>query len=250
MLEVVNTAENGVCISGFGYDSSLVDEHLELDKDLLDSVSKTNPLFVVNQSEHLAYLDSEAYKRTSIDDSTTDPHYFKRDGKLTGVVAEANWTSCLISSSHPFREICCLGWRISGKLDGQTKRFNQGFTAAVNEPYLDYEDNSYWTLDYPTSDVLYKAIRPWLHEGWQIIIHCNGDRAADQVLEVYDTLFKKYPDRDLSIMHRIEHLTVTNKPQVEQTKDLGLGTGHTSTPWATYTITVKYYRVFDGFRDS
>ena len=119
MLEVVNTAENGVCISGFGYDSSLVDEHLELDKDLLDSVSKTNPLFVVNQSEHLAYLDSEAYKRTSIDDSTTDPHYFKRDGKLTGVVAEANWTSCLISSSHPFREICCLGWRISGKLDGQ-----------------------------------------------------------------------------------------------------------------------------------
>ncbi|KAK3315959.1 amidohydrolase family-domain-containing protein [Apodospora peruviana] len=45
----------GAWIIGFGYDPSLVDAHEEFTLTELDAVAKNNPVYIINQSGHLAY---------------------------------------------------------------------------------------------------------------------------------------------------------------------------------------------------
>ena len=106
--------------------------------------------------------------------------------------------------------------------DGST----QGFTAAVQEPYLNAATNGSGALNYKTED-LYSLMGAWLKKGWQLIVHSNGDAATAQVLGIYEDLFAAHRERDMCLMHRIEHFTVTTPEQVKHAARLGLGVGQT-----------------------
>ena len=116
--------------------------------------------------------------------------------------------------------------------DGST----QGFTAAVNEPYinnLNPRGDPCGTLNYPPDPTTGKSklqglMAEWLERGWQLIVHANGDRATDQVLDIYKAILPK--SRKDKMMHRIEHFTVTSSGcpnQVTRAAALGLGVSHT-----------------------
>ena len=293
---------SGQWVTAFGYDPSLVEGNLELDRKILDECSNEHPMFVVNQNQHVAYVNSKALERGSIDDSTEDPQYMKdKEGKLTGVILESavvyfvgltpqpsgedlaswvkqtlkNWAKAgctsvfdaaigIVSGTRdftllknftagpnpPLRLVGALYDRAIADIadllapppisigitkvpaikfitDGST----QGLTASVREPYLKHANNSdapdiYGNLNYEIKD-LHASMSYYLKKGWQLVIHCNGDHASEVVLEIFEAIFKDTPDRDTSIMHRIEHFTVTSKDQVEKAQRLGLGVDHT-----------------------
>jgi predicted amidohydrolase YtcJ len=61
-------------IVGFGVDPSRTTPFMaELNADLLDKVSTTNPIFIVNQSGHIAYVNHKALEVSGITDSTPNP---------------------------------------------------------------------------------------------------------------------------------------------------------------------------------
>ena len=111
--------------------------------------------------------------------------------------------------------------------DGST----QGFTAAVNEPYinnLNPKDDPCSTLNYPYDSKketpLTDLISKWMSKGWQLLVQSNGDRATDRALGCSEEILPK--TKDETIMHRIEHFTVTSPAQVSRTASLSLGISH------------------------
>ena len=85
--------KDGEWITAFGVDPSRTDPFMaELTADLLDKVSTTKPIFVMNQSMHIAYVNHKALEMAGITDSTPDPKGGKllkdSKGRLTGVVYE------------------------------------------------------------------------------------------------------------------------------------------------------------------
>ena len=101
---------------------------------------------------------------------------------------------------------------IKYRADGST----QGFIAAVNEPYinnLNPKGDPRGTLNYPPDPATGKSklqclMAEWLERGWQLLVHANGDRATDQVLDCYESILSK--SKNDQMMHRIEHFTVTS----------------------------------------
>ena len=89
-----STLPEGSWIIAFGVDPSRTSPVMaELTADLLDTVSTTNPIFVVNQSGHIAYVNHKALEIAGVTDSTPDPGnggvYVKDSkGRLTGKLVE------------------------------------------------------------------------------------------------------------------------------------------------------------------
>jgi predicted amidohydrolase YtcJ len=85
--------KDGEWITAFGVDPSRTDPFMaELTADILDKVSTTKPIFVMNQSMHIAYVNHKALEMAGITDSTPDPKGGRllkdSKGRLTGVVYE------------------------------------------------------------------------------------------------------------------------------------------------------------------
>jgi predicted amidohydrolase YtcJ len=85
--------KDGEWITAFGVDPSRTDPFMaELTADILDKVSTTKPIFVMNQSMHIAYVNHKAMEMAGITDSTPDPKGGKllkdSKGRLTGVIYE------------------------------------------------------------------------------------------------------------------------------------------------------------------
>jgi predicted amidohydrolase YtcJ len=60
--------------------------------------------------------------------------------------------------------------------------------------------------------------------------HANGDRAINQTLNAFETIFSTDPvirENEQKGMHRIDHFTTTNKEQIARSKELGIGISHT-----------------------
>lgn len=85
-------AEPGKWIAAFGYDPILTRNLKALNADILDEVSRTNPVLVMVQTMHTIYVNHAALKRAGITDDTPQPElgtYVKdASGKLTGMVIE------------------------------------------------------------------------------------------------------------------------------------------------------------------
>jgi predicted amidohydrolase YtcJ len=86
--------KDGEWINAFGVDPSRTEPFMsELTADILDQVSTTKPIFVMNQSMHIAYVNHKALEMAGLTDSSPDPNGGKllRDskGRLTGVVYES-----------------------------------------------------------------------------------------------------------------------------------------------------------------
>lgn len=85
----------GGWLTGFGVDPSRTTPFMsELNADILDQVSTDVPIFIVNQSGHIAYVNHKAIELAGLTDQTPNPAdggvYVKdAQGKLTGKLSEA-----------------------------------------------------------------------------------------------------------------------------------------------------------------
>jgi predicted amidohydrolase YtcJ len=99
--------------------------------------------------------------------------------------------------------------------DGST----QGGTAALQQPYLNAPNDTTNYLNYTRDDLLANVQRA--HGlGWQVAIHCNGDAAVEQALDVYETVLGEAPRADHR--HRVEHCTIASDAQLERMHRLGV----------------------------
>jgi predicted amidohydrolase YtcJ len=299
----LKTLQPGEWLIGFGVDPSRTQPFMaELNADVLDKVSTTVPIFIVNQSGHIAYVNHKALELAGVNEGTPNPggggKYLKDSkGKLTGVLIEPPTFSAFMAKMPPptsaqlggavkktaqmiaskgvttsaeitvgfnlgleneiklFKELAAnegLPIRVRGYLYGPAipSGFNsikpgegddrlrfvgvkfisdgstQGLTAALNDPYT-YPKGTKNTgeLDYGT-DELYKQIKPYFDQGWQIAVHANGDRAIDQTLGNYEKLLAGNPHPEERRL-RIEHFTINTPDQVKRAVKLGVIPGFT-----------------------
>jgi hypothetical protein len=120
-------------------------------------------------------------------------------------------------------------------MDGTT----QGFTAALDQPYeldalpsyFQKEPNGWARWDVPSSSPIHNKTQgpivdemlKWAKRGYQLMVHVNGDCAAEVVLKAFEHVRSISP----SLLHRLEHFTITNTNQVQRAKELNLGVSHT-----------------------
>lgn len=93
MKEAAAKAAPGTWICGQLFDPSRYPGEPDLTVDILDQVSADQPVLVANASMHFVYVNSAAFKAAGITAETPDPPsgtFYRVDGKLTGVVGEAN----------------------------------------------------------------------------------------------------------------------------------------------------------------
>jgi predicted amidohydrolase YtcJ len=123
-------------------------------------------------------------------------------------------------------------------MDGST----QGFTAALDQPYnsdvlpsyFSKEPNGWarWAvkstcpINNAGTDDITEEMLAWATKGYQLMVHVNGDCAAQVVLNAFDKVIAAVPPKP-PIMHRLEHFTVTTLDQVQWAKKLNLGVSHT-----------------------
>jgi predicted amidohydrolase YtcJ len=290
---IPNNLLNG-WVAGFGYDPSRVKGHPNLTVEILDAISTKYPIYIINQSGHIGYVNSVTLALAGVTAANADSSYQKINGKLTGVIYELavgqigklmpsispekiildcrktldTWASLgcttifdagigsvspkdgellTIATALPppvryYGAIAVYAYPMGKQLtppikfghveaqaikcwaDGST----QGFTAAEKKPYftLPVDMPANGTLNY-TDEAFYKDMAPHIQNGFQIIVHSNGDRATEQTLNVYEAALKAYPNVPHAGMHRIEHFTVTEPEQLARAKNLGLAISHT-----------------------
>ena len=103
--------KDGQWITAFGVDPSRTDPFMsELTADILDKVSTTKPVFVMNQSMHIAYVNHKALEIAGLNDSSPNPKggTLVKDskGRLTGVIYEVPAFELLLSKMPiPSQEI-------------------------------------------------------------------------------------------------------------------------------------------------
>ena len=88
----VAKAPAGQAIVGQLFDPSLMPNQATLTCALLDQISATVPIVVMNASQHFFYVNSAAYAAAGITAATPNPpggDYGARNGALTGIVAES-----------------------------------------------------------------------------------------------------------------------------------------------------------------
>ena len=292
----------GGWLAGFGVDPSRTSPFMaELTADDLDKISTEVPIFVMNQSAHIAYVNHKAFEVAGINDKTPNPGnggIFVRDGqgKLTGKLIEPptflplmakmppptdeqlmvalqktlkGMASTGITTASDMSVGAQLGFdkeiavykaitaneaapiRIRGYLYATTipkdnpinpengddrLRFigikyisdgsTQGLTAALNQPYTYPEGTKFrGNLDWKDADI-YKSMKSYFDQGWQIAIHSNGDRAIQQTLDNYSKLLAGNPHPEERRL-RIEHFTINTPEQVKKAVKLGVIPGFT-----------------------
>lgn len=94
----------------------------------------------------------------------------------------------------------------------------ESHTAALFEPYADEPDN-YGALTYSQQEMT-DFISHAHQAGLQAAIHCEGDRAIEQVLSAYEKALRDLP-RD-NHRHRIEHFEIPTENQIERVARAGI----------------------------
>ncbi len=94
---------------------------------------------------------------------------------------------------------------------------NQGRSGYFLQPYLG-EDNG-GKADY-TPEGLRAALKAGLDDGWQLMVHTNGDAAVEFVLEAFEEILPTYSASDLR--HRLEHCSFTTDDQLTRIAAAGL----------------------------
>lgn len=106
--------------------------------------------------------------------------------------------------------IRATGWKIVS--DGS----NQGRTGHLRAPYLGSDDRG---MPYVEPDDLIERARHRAAQGWQVVIHANGDQAIDDTLEALAAAVDAGgPDR----RHRIEHCSLLHDEHIARIAELGL----------------------------
>ena len=119
-------------------------------------------------------------------------------------------TAAGIVPGHGDEHVRAVGWKIVS--DGS----NQGRTGLQREPYLGTDDTG---IAYVDPDELVDIARRRAGEGWQVVIHANGDRGIDHALAAHAASVEASgPDG----RHRIEHCSILHDEHIERIAELGL----------------------------
>lgn len=138
LQEAADNTEPGEWIVAFGLDPLLTKGLIPPDRHKLDTIAPNNPVFILSQVMHTAYVNSLALQRSEVSLNTPDPDggHFERDaqGQLSGIVHEA-----AISAVKPSTDV------------GFVKKIQQALAArtALIGQYQDYANAGYTTIGIP-----------------------------------------------------------------------------------------------------
>jgi predicted amidohydrolase YtcJ len=120
----------------------------------------------------------------------------------------------------------------------------ESHTAALFEPYEDEPDN-YGTLTYTQKEMSDFILQAHRH-GFQVAIHCEGDRAIEQVLFSYESALRRFGRNDHR--HRIEHFEIPTENQLERAAKAGIVAGMQPAflPFFFFRDGVERYEAFLG----
>jgi len=120
----------------------------------------------------------------------------------------------------------------------------ESHTAALFEPYEDEPDH-YGTLTYTQKEMSDFILQAHRH-GFQVAIHCEGDRAIEQVLFSYESALRRFDRNDHR--HRIEHFEIPTENQLERAAKAGIVAGMQPAflPFFFFRGGVERYEAFLG----
>ncbi len=131
-------------------------------------------------------------------------------GKTPDEVA-ATWKEAGVTPFSGDEMVRADAWKVV--TDGS----NQGRSGYFFQPYLGEDNGGHanWT-----PEGLRAAITPGLRDGWQIMVHTNGDAAVEFALTAMEELLPGYGTNDLR--HRFEHVSFTTDDQLTRMAKAGI----------------------------
>ena len=119
-----------------------------------------------------------------------------------------------ITPGHGDELIRATGWKILA--DGS----NQGRTGRLREPYLGSDDSG---IPYIDPEVMRDTASRRAAEGWQVVVHANGDRAIDDTITALTAAVEAAAAAGhVDPRHRIEHCSILHDEQIERIAEVGL----------------------------
>ena len=118
----------------------------------------------------------------------------------SSTVPNATWAAAGITPGFGDDMVKAVAWKVIG--DGS----NQGRSAYLRESYLG-RMGEYGAINY-SLDQFKAYIREGHEAGWQVMVHANGDAAADMILTAYEGVLVGAAPHDLR--HRIEHVSISH----------------------------------------
>lgn len=94
---------------------------------------------------------------------------------------------------------------------------NQGRSGYFMQPYLGEDTGGHANF---TPEGLRAALSAGLDDGWQVMVHTNGDAAVEMALEAMEDLLPRYGETDLR--HRFEHVSFTTDDQLHRLAKAGI----------------------------
>jgi predicted amidohydrolase YtcJ len=131
-------------------------------------------------------------------------------GKTPDEVA-ATWKEAGVTPFSGDEMVRADAWKVV--TDGS----NQGRSGYFFQPYLGEDNGGHanWT-----PEGLRGAITPGLRDGWQIMVHTNGDAAVEFALTAMEDLLPGFGTNDLR--HRFEHVSFTTDDQLTRMAKAGI----------------------------
>ena len=130
---------------------------------------------------------------------------------LFNTLAE-HWDAAEVTCGAGDSWMRATGWKIVS--DGS----NQGLTGLQRQPFKNADNNG---VAYIEPSELNEAVAQRLAQGWQVVVHANGDLAIDRTLDAFAAAREKGLDPAGSRC-RIEHCSILHDEQIERIADLGL----------------------------
>lgn len=145
-------------------------------------------------------------------------HAFAASGHMTARLryslinaGEKNWDNSDIAFGYGDAMARATGWKLVS--DGS----NQGRTGLQREAYFGREDHG---LAYIEKDKLREITVKRALQGWQVVIHANGDQAIDNALDAIEAAYAA--GVPMAMRFRIEHCSILHDEQIARIKAMNV----------------------------
>lgn len=133
------------------------------------------------------------------------------NGKATPADVATAWREAGVTPFSGDEMVRADAWKVV--TDGS----NQGRSGYFMQPYL--RENTGGHANW-TPEGLRGALKAGLDDGWQIMVHTNGDAAVEMALEAMEELLAGYGSKNLR--HRFEHVSFTTDDQLKRLAQAGI----------------------------
>lgn len=132
-------------------------------------------------------------------------------GKATPADVAAAWKEAGVTPFSGDEMVRADAWKVV--TDGS----NQGRSGYFFQPYKGEDNGGHanWT-----PETIRGALKAGLDDGWQIMVHTNGDAAVEMALEAMEDILPGYGTNDLR--HRFEHVSFTTDDQLARLAKAGI----------------------------